>query len=115
VPSCYQRWFLPGVDHEYSWLGPGEPGDAHLREGFGPEELKTWLGKAGCEVLIVRFTFGRIVTILKEIFMLGEASRIPGIGLVLFPPVMLAAWLDWHLGGRRGNGLLLLARRGDTL
>jgi SAM-dependent methyltransferase len=114
VPSSRQRHFLPGVDHEYSWLGPGEPGDAHLREGFELAELDTWLRKAGCEVLVARFTFGRAVAILEEIFMLGEARRIPGVGLALFPFAVLAAWLERHLGGRRGNGLLVLARRTGT-
>jgi SAM-dependent methyltransferase len=114
VPSTSQRHFLPGVDHEYSWLGPGEPGDAHVREGLELAELDPWLRKAGCQVLLARFTFGRAVSILQEIFMLGEARRIPGVGLALVPLVVLATWLERHFGGRSGNGLLVLARRMDT-
>lgn len=53
-----------------------------------------------------------VVTILKEVFMVGEARRIPGIGLALFPLVVLAAWLERWFGGGSGNGLLLLARQG---
>lgn len=111
VPSLRQRHFLPGVDLEYSWLGPPGAGDAHVREGFSPEQLTAWLQEAGCDVLSCRFTFGRAVTILKEVFMLGEARRIPGVGLGLFPFVVLAAWLERWFGGRSGNGLLLLAGR----
>ncbi len=114
VPSRLQCHFLPGVDLEYSWLGPGEPGDVHIWEGFEPEQLEMWLRKAGCEVLFSRFTFGTMTTVLKELFMLGEARRIPGIGLVLFPFLVLAAWLERHIGGRRGNGLMLLARTADV-
>lgn len=110
VPSRRQRHFLPGVDLEYSWLGPGKPGDLHIWKGFEPQELETWLQKAGCEVLLSRFTFGMMMTILKELFMLGEARRIPGTGLALLPFVVLAAWLERYLGGRTGNGVMLLAR-----
>lgn len=111
VPSLRQRHFLPGVDRSYSWLGPPAAGDDHLREGFEPEELAAWLRGAGCEVLTWRFTFGPALTILKELFMLGEERRIPGIGLALSPLVVLVAWLERWFGGRKGNGLLLLARR----
>jgi 2-polyprenyl-3-methyl-5-hydroxy-6-metoxy-1,4-benzoquinol methylase len=114
VPSRHQRHFLPGVDLEYSWLGPGEPGDAHIWEGFEPEQLETWLSKAGCQVLLSRFTFGMMTTILKELFMLGEARRIPGVGLGLFPFLVFAAWFERRLGGRSGNGLLILARKVDV-
>lgn len=110
VPSRRQRRFLPGVDLEYSWLGPGEAGDAHVWTGFEPHELETWLHKAGCHVLQSRFTFGSLTTILKELFMLGEARRIPGVGLALFPLLALAMWLERYMGGRRGNGVMLLAR-----
>ncbi len=114
VPSRRQRHFLPGVDLKYSWLGPGEPGDLHIWEGFEPRELETWLSKAGCQVLLSRFTFGTMTTILKELFMLGEARRIPGVGLGLFPFLVLAAWFERRLGGRSGNGLLILARKVDV-
>ncbi len=114
VPSRLQCHFLPGVDLEYSWLGPGEPGDVHIWEGFEPEQLEIWLRKAGCQVLFSRFTFGTMTTVLKELFMLGEARRIPGIGLVLFPFLVLAAWLERHIGGRSGNGLLILAKKVDV-
>lgn len=110
VPSRRQRHFLPGVDLEYSWIGPGEAGDAHVWKGFEPHELETWLQKAGCHVLQSRFTFGTLTTILKELFMLGEARRIPGIGLGLFPFIVGAAWLERYGRGSKGNGVLLLAR-----
>ena len=110
VPSRRQRRFLPGVDLEYSWLGPGDAGDAHVWKGFEPDELETWLQNAGCHVLQSRFTFGRLTTIVKELFMLGEARRIPGVGLGLFPFIVLAAWLERYGGGSKGNGVLLLAR-----
>lgn len=110
VPSRHQRHFLPGVDLEYSWLGPGEPGDCHIWKGFEPQELEAWLQKAGCQVMLSRFTFGRTITILKELFMLGEARRIRGVGLALLPFVVLAAWFERYLGGSRGNGVMLLAR-----
>lgn len=110
VPSRHQRHFLPKVDLEYSWLGPGQPGDAHIWDGFEPQELEMWLQKAGCQVILSRFTFGMMTTILKELFMLGEARRIPGIGLAFLPFVVPAAWLERYLGGRRGNGVMLLAR-----
>lgn len=110
VPSRHQGHFLPGVDLEYSWLGPGRPGDAHIWDGFEPKELETWLQKAGCQVLLSRFTFGMMTTILKDLFMLGEARRIPGVGLALLPFVVLAAWLERYIGGSRGNGVMVLAR-----
>ncbi|HLE45050.1 MAG TPA: methyltransferase domain-containing protein [Methylomirabilota bacterium] len=111
VPSLRQHHFLRGVDLEYGWLGPPGAGDAHVWEGFEPEQLVAWLQKAGCQVLACRFTFGRPVTVLKEVFMLAEARRIPGVGLTLFPFVVLAAWLERRFGPRSGNGLLLLARK----
>lgn len=114
VPSRRQRYFLPGVDREYSWLGPPEPGDAHVWEGFEPAALEKWLSQAGFEMVWARYTVGGAVAILKELFMLGEERRIPGIGLCLFPFLALAAWLDWRWGGRRGNGLLVLARRQEA-
>ncbi len=110
VPSRHQRRFLPGVDWEYSWLGPGEEGDIHVWKGFEPQELEIWLQKAGCQVLQSRFTFGRLTTVLKELFMLGEARRIPGVGLGMFPFIVIATWLERYAGGRQGNGVLLLAR-----
>lgn len=111
VPSAHQRWFLPGVDRDYSWLGPPRPGDRHFREEFDLAELAGWLDEAGFDLLLSRFTFGWAVQILKELFMLGEARRIPAVGLCLFPFVAAAAWLEWRWGCRRGNGLLLLAQR----
>lgn len=110
VPSRHQRHFIPGVDLEYSWLGPGQPGDAHIWAGFEPQELATWLRNANCEILLNRFTFGEMTTILKELFMLGEEYRIPGVGLALLPFVVIAAWLERHIGSSKGNGILILAR-----
>jgi len=112
VPNHDERHYLPGVDREYSWLGEPEPGDVHLWHGFKREELERWVVEAGFDVIWCRQTFGAIVSILKELFMLGEARRVPGIGLMLSPFLTMAAWLEWRLGGgRRGNGILVLARR----
>lgn len=111
VPSQHRRHLLPGVELEYTWLGPGQPGDAHIWDGFKPQELETWLQRAGCQVLLSRFTFGTMTTILKEFFTLGEARRIPGVGLALLPFVVLAAWLEQYIGGSRGNGVLILAKK----
>lgn len=111
VPSRDERTFLPGVDREYSWLGPPRPGDRHFWSGFDLEELRRWLDEAGFDVVSSRCTFGRAVETLKELFMLGEARRVPGVGLGLLPFVTLAAWAEWRWGCRRGNGLVVLAVR----
>jgi len=113
VPSHEERHYLPGVDREHSWLGQPGPGDAHLWHGFKREELEQWIVGAGFDLIWSRHTFGAAVSVLKELFMLGEAHRVPGIGLALFPFLTMATWLEWRLGrGRCGNGLLILAQRG---
>src|SRR5207245_4760724 len=111
VPSAYQRHSLPGVDREYSWLGPPSPGDVHLYEGFESAQLASWLRAAGFAVVSTRRTFGTAVSVLKELFMLAEARRVPGVGLALLPFLALAARLEWWWGGRRGNGVAIVARR----
>ncbi|OLB95030.1 MAG: hypothetical protein AUH30_16560 [Candidatus Rokubacteria bacterium 13_1_40CM_68_15] len=111
VPASEQRHFLPGVDREYSWLGPPSLGDVHLFEGFDPVQLASWLQEAGFAVVSTRRTFGTAVSVLKELFMLAEARRVPGVGLALLPFLALAARLEWWWGGRRGNGVCIVARR----
>jgi len=111
VPAAEQRHFLPGVDREYSWLGPPSPGDVHLYEGFESAQLASWLRAAGFAVVSTRRTFGTAVSVLKELFMLAEARRVPGVGLALLPFLALAARLEWWWGGRRGNGVAIVARR----
>jgi len=111
VPAAEQRQFLPGVDREYSWLGPPSPGDVHLFEGFDAAQLVGWLEAAGFAVLSTRRTFGVVVSILKELFMLAEARRVPAVGLALVPLLALATRLEWWWGGRRGNGVCVVARR----
>lgn len=113
VPATGERKFLPGVDHDYSWLGPPGPGDVHVWSGFERTRLEAWLRSAGLDVVQSRSTFGAPVTILKELYMLGEARRLPGVGLLLFPLLLVATWLEWRWGGRRGNGLLIVARRAE--
>jgi len=111
VPAQEQRHYLPGVDRDYSWLGPPDPGDVHFFEGFTERQIVGWLESAGFEVMSRRHTFGAPVAILKDLFMLGEQWRVPAVGLVLLPLLVAAARLEWWFGGRRGNGFCVVARR----
>src|SRR5262249_39394553 len=94
-----------------SWRGPPPRGDVHRLGGFDPAELGSWLQAAGFAVVRTRRTFGTAVSVLKELFMLAEARRVPGVGLALLPFLALAARLEWWWGGRRGNGVAIVARR----
>jgi SAM-dependent methyltransferase len=110
VPHAEPRRFFKSMrDHHQ---------DDHVREGYDPAGLATQLKRAGFATVEVKSTFGPAGELAWEVMHLARrepSSRPREIGAALFSPMAaLLCELDFILGaGPRGNGLLVLARRGN--
>ena len=110
VPHAEPRRFFKSLrDHHQ---------DDHVREGYEPAALAGRLRAVGFDTVHVRSTFGPAGELAWEIMHLARrppTSRSREIGGALFSPLAaLLCELDFILGaGPRGNGILVLARRGN--
>jgi hypothetical protein len=58
-----------------------------------------------------RYTFGHYTWLLKEIYSKFEKKRIPGIGIMILPSIWFGARLESLVNIKKGNGILILARK----
>lgn len=106
VPSLGRRLWFRGADHDAPGIyRPHRTGDDHVREGFGMDQLKEALERRGMTVTCLQWTFGPVTEWFKELYTLGERRGIKGIGIVVLPFVLVAAWWDQLFPPGRGNGL----------
>jgi SAM-dependent methyltransferase len=108
TPRSVPRRFLARFDHHHQ--------EDHVRDGYEAADLSSRLVSAGFSDIRIRHTFGPAGEIAWEIMQLvrGEPpSRARELaGVVLSPLLLLLCELDFRLGGgRKGNGLLVIARR----
>jgi SAM-dependent methyltransferase len=100
VPASRQRRFFKRFS---SW----EHHD-HEREGFAPDELRKLFVNAGFDDVQITPTFGPIAALAWELNMIISAKPIQA---PLFPLLVGIAWLGEQMPFRKGNGLLLTARK----
>jgi 2-polyprenyl-3-methyl-5-hydroxy-6-metoxy-1,4-benzoquinol methylase len=95
--------------------------EEHARNGYGAEEIKSKLERAGFMVETIRYTYGpwgdrywRIA--LKYPMLLLNANKfffvvLPLYYLVALPMFLPMMWLDYHTENTTGTGLNVVARK----
>lgn len=115
VPSIEQRnWFTTTGAETANDFRDHRVGDDHVREGFDKATLAAELERRSISVLDARWTFSGLTAWLKEVFSLGERKRMPGIGLLLLPAVVLSVVGEMLIVPRRGNGMCVIGVKKDT-
>jgi len=87
------------------------PGDEHVRDGYGMGEIQRDVEHAGYSVVQKRFTFSAATWLIKEVYSVLEGKRIKGIGIALLPILCLSVRIEMFRKLKRGNGILVLARK----
>jgi SAM-dependent methyltransferase len=107
VPRAEPRRFLAHLEDHHQ--------DDHVRDGYVPDELRERLTATGFRVREVRQTFGTAGELAWEIMQVGMRWRGRAgelMRIAAWPLLALLCALDVRLGGgRRGNGLLVIAER----
>lgn len=112
VPSIEQRnWFRATDAEAANDFRDHRAGDDHVREGFEKAALISDLESRSLSVVEARWTFNGVTAWFKELFSLGERRRVPGIGLLLLPAVVLSVIGEMLITPRRGNGLCVLGMK----
>lgn len=102
VPRATQRRFFRRFEHY-------EQHD-HERDGFEPEELVGLMRAAGLDVEGIQHTFGPPGALAWELFHLAQGVG-KWLALLTYPIPWLLARIDGMFTWKRGNGMLLVARR----
>ena len=102
VPATPQRRFLP-------WLRNWHQHD-HVREGFDLASFRTLLTASGLSVDSSKATFGWAGVLAWDVYQTLRSVARP-LGLLAFPIVAVAAFLDGRLSATRGNALLVVAHK----
>ncbi len=90
----------------------GQPlGDYHVREGFQLEKILKDLENIDFEILCSRHTFSSLTWFFKELFSIGESKSMPGIGILIFPFILLSTKIESFLRPRKGNGIFVMAKK----
>ncbi len=90
----------------------GQPlGDYHVREGFQLEKMLKDLENIDFKILCSRHTFSSLTWFLKELFSIGESKSVPGIGIMIFPFILLSTKIESFLRLRKGNGIFVVAKK----
>ncbi|MBI4449899.1 class I SAM-dependent methyltransferase [Candidatus Uhrbacteria bacterium] len=106
VPRARQRRFFRRFEHY-------EQHD-HERDGFEPEELATFMRTAGLAVETIQHTFGPPGALAWELFHLAQGVG-KWLALLTYPIPWIFAWADSAFRWKRGNGMLIVARKFKTL
>ncbi len=90
----------------------GQPlGDYHVREGFQLEKILKDLENIDFEILCSRHTFSSLTWFFKELFSIGESKSVPGIGIMIFPFILLSTKIESFLRLKKGNGIFVVAKK----
>jgi len=111
TPATNQVRYFTKESHHH---GPGNGlrrGDYHTREGFELKELIADVESEGFRVIHSRYTFSYLTWFFKELYTLGEKRGLPGIGIIIFPFLYLSTKVEHLINLKRGNGLLIEARK----
>lgn len=112
VPSLDQRlWFGAGERESLHQFRAHRSGDDHVHEGFSLSQLRQALRQRSMEVVDARPTFGRWVSLAKEVFSRGERRGLKGVGLLLLPAVVIGVLMETIVSPSRGNGSMILGRK----
>jgi SAM-dependent methyltransferase len=98
----------------------------HVRDGYGIEEIREKLSRAGFSLVEARYTYGKPgslawrLSMKYPVLMLGKSKLffiiLPFYYLVTFPLCTILNWLDLKINHSRGTGLLVKAwKRGSDL
>jgi SAM-dependent methyltransferase len=101
VPQTRQRHYLPQRGDFHTW--------DHIREGYSPADLEDLVQQSGLQLVASRNTFGLLGTLAADLDEYWQHAK--PVWLALLPLILLLARLDPALPHRRGNGLLVVARK----
>ena len=86
-------------------------GDHHQRVGYEFDELESVLKKNGLGIIDFRYTFSPLTWIFKEIYQILDNYGVRGIGIITLPVIYLCTTMDIFFRPKRGNGILIIARK----
>ncbi len=86
-------------------------GDYHVREGFQLEKILKDIENIDFKILYSRYTFSSLTWFFKELFSIGESKSVPGIGIMIFPFILLSTKIESFLRPRKGNGIFIVAKK----
>jgi 2-polyprenyl-3-methyl-5-hydroxy-6-metoxy-1,4-benzoquinol methylase len=111
VPSAHQIRYLTKNDLLKNTNRKQRLGDYHVRTGFESEEILKDIQNAGFNVFYRRYTFSAFTWFSKELFSIFEKKSLPGIGIMMLPFIWFSAKAESLLELRRGNGILIVAKK----
>jgi 2-polyprenyl-3-methyl-5-hydroxy-6-metoxy-1,4-benzoquinol methylase len=102
-PRRYLRLF-----ERYFRCDPREKA-AHAREGYTESQLRKKISKSGLTLASLRYTFGNFGSLSWELSKILEQFKL--VFVLCFPLILLLGYLDSLKINRKGNGILIEARR----
>ncbi|MDO8622448.1 MAG: class I SAM-dependent methyltransferase [bacterium] len=106
VPRAVQRRWFRRFEHY-------EQHD-HERDGFEPEDLTTLMDAAGLAVETIQHTFGPPGALAWELFHLAQGVG-KWLAFLTYPIPWTLAWIDGWFRWKRGNGVLVVARKSGRM
>jgi trans-aconitate methyltransferase len=112
VPSGEERtWFRTTETAAINDFRKPRHGDDHVHQGWSVDDLKEALMKRSLVIIESRRTFGALSACTKELYSLGEAKRIKGIGILLLPFALVGFLFEALIPLRHGNGSMIVAEK----
>ena len=111
VPSAHQIRYLTKNDLLKNTNRKQRLGDYHVRTGFESKKILKDLQNVGFNVIYRRYTFSIFTWFFKELFSIFEKKSLPGIGIMMLPFIWFSTKAESLLELRRGNGILIVAKK----
>lgn len=112
VPSAHQIRYLTRNAHlPNNTNGKQRLGDYHVRAGFESDKIIKELQNTGFNIICRRYTFSAVTWFFKELFSICEKKSIPGTGITILPFIWFSTKIERLLELRRGNGILIVAKK----
>jgi SAM-dependent methyltransferase len=111
VPSIIQKTYFKNAQPIRRNDTSPHFGDQHERDGYALDELESTLNQYGFIILDSRNTFSPVTWFFKEIYQILDNYGVPGIGIMSLPFIYLFATIDYYYRPKRGNGILIIAKK----
>ena len=110
-----RRWLAVSPAGDGARFRAHRSGDDHVHEGFSLAQLTDALTRRSIIVLDARPTFGRWVSLVKELFSWGESRGVKGIGLLLLPVALAGVLMEMVMAPQRGNGSMVVGKKPESI